>query len=413
MKKIVNLAAVLLIFTMVFGMVSVFAANDSVKVLVENVDLDKAEATAKNGYYTVSVPINIVENTGFIAIKLDVEYDETFELVGWTEGTVFPYVANQEGVSGTDGLPASGKISAHNATSSAAEDLAKNPFTVYYVSTYEANNTSKGKLITLEFKVPEDTAVGNYPITATVVEAFSQSGTVSGTTVTPLPDDITSACTTVAGAIRVADTTNTFNIVAESTEAKIKDGYVEVDINLENNPGITKLGFAVEFNSNYLEFAGVTSYGVFAEADFDAVTAEDGSLYIYAESDAKVTTSGKLVTLKFTYTDEVVSGEYNLDIVPTFKGDAKDGAYNGSQYVTVEAVKLGTVKITSVVRGDVDGSGKVNRADLTKLKKYFAGLIDESELDLAGADVDGNGAIKRPDLTKLKKYFAGLIDSLD
>ena len=404
MKKIVNLVAVLLIFTMVFGMTSVLAADDSVKVLVETVDFDKAEATAKNGYYTVSVPINVIENTGFIAIKLDVEYDETFELVGWTEGTVFPYVASQEGVSGTDGLPASGKISAHNATSSAAEDLAKKPFTVYYVSTYEANNTSTGKLITLEFKVPEDTAVGNYPITATVVEAFSQSGTVSGTTVTPLPDDITSACTTVVGGIRVADTSNTFNIVAESTDAKIKDGFVEVDINLENNPGITKLGFTVEFNGTYLEFDGVTSYGVFAEADFDAIVAEDGSLYVYAESDTKVTASGTLVTLKFKYTDEVAAGTYTLDVVPNFKGDAKDGAYNGADYVTVEAVKPGQVTISSVLYGDADGNGVVNVNDVVRLKQYFARW--SVTIDKANADADGNGVVNVNDVVRLQQYFA-------
>ncbi len=412
MKKIVSLAtALLLIFTMVFGMFAVSAANESVKVLVETVGFDKAEETATGGYYTVSVPINIIENTGFVSIKLDVAYDDDFELVGWTEGTVFPYVPNQEeGVSGTEGMPASGKYSVHNATSPKTDDLAKNPFTVYYVTTYEANNTSTGRLITLNFKVPEDTDAGMYPITATVVEAYSQSGTVSGTTETPLPDAITSACTVTAGGINLFDSSTGFNIVAKSESAMIDDGSVEVDINLENNPGITKLGFAVEFNDQYLEFDSATSYGIFAEGDFETITAEDGVLYVYADADTAVTESGKLVTLKFNFTDEVNSGEYNLDIVPNFNGDAKDGAFNGSASVTVDYLKHGTVTIKTVVLGDVNGTGGLDRGDLMLAKRYFAGIIDT--IDEVAVDVNGSGGPDRGDLMMIKRYFAGIIDNL-
>ena len=406
MKKIVSLAtAVLLIFTMVFGMFTVSAASDSVKVLIESVSFDKADETATGGYYNVSVPINIIENTGFMSIKLSVAYDEDFELVGWTEGTVFPYVANQEGVSGTTGLPAPGNCSPHNGTSLEPEDLAKNPFTVSYISALEANNTATGRLIVLNFKVPEDTAAGLYPITATVEEAFSQSGTVSGTTETPLPDPITSACTVTAGGIQVRDTTNTFNIVAADTEAKISDGSVEVDINLENNPGIAKLGFTVEFQSNYLEFAGVTSYGIFAETDFADVVANDGKLYVYAENASGVTASGKLVTLKFNYTDAVNAGEYDLAVIPTLMGDARDGAYDtNGQLVTIEAMKLAEVKITSVVPGDVDGNGRINLDDVARLRQYLSRW--SVTIDSANADADGNGRVNLDDVARLRQYLS-------
>ena len=204
MKKIVSLTAVLLFVTIVFGILQVSAATDSVEVTIGQATLNKAQGTS-TGYYIVQVPVKITENTGFMSIKLNIDYNDELELIGWTEGDVFPYVAGDEGVSGTDDLPASGKVSAHNGTSSAAEDLKKNPFVIYYISALQPDNTATGTLMTLKFKVPEDVAVGEYEISATVVEACSQKGNVGATAGTELPADITEFCTTVAGGLEVIE----------------------------------------------------------------------------------------------------------------------------------------------------------------------------------------------------------------
>ncbi len=205
MRKIVCLTAVLLFITMVFGVSQVSAITaDNVEVTVGQATVNKAQGTA-TGYFLFEVPIEITENTGFMSILLDVDYADEIELIGWSEGTVFPYVPDEEGVSGTEDLPASGKISAHNGTSSDTEDLAKNPFTIYYINATAPDNTSTGTLMTLKFKVPEDVAVGEYGVSVTVKEACSQKGDVGAEVETELPTDIAEYCTAVAGGLEVIE----------------------------------------------------------------------------------------------------------------------------------------------------------------------------------------------------------------
>lgn len=60
---------------------------------------------------------------------------------------------------------------------------------------------------------------------------------------------------------------------------------------------------------------------------------------------------------------------------------------------------------SKVLYGDVTGDGKLDRADLTRLSKYFAGW--DVEINADAADVTGNGKLDRADLTRLSKYFAG------
>ena len=61
--------------------------------------------------------------------------------------------------------------------------------------------------------------------------------------------------------------------------------------------------------------------------------------------------------------------------------------------------------ITTVTKGDTNGDGKLSRADLTRLNKYFAGW--DVEISEDAADVTGDGKVSRADLTRLNKYFAG------
>ncbi|MBR5527411.1 MAG: hypothetical protein IKV97_00290 [Clostridia bacterium] len=61
--------------------------------------------------------------------------------------------------------------------------------------------------------------------------------------------------------------------------------------------------------------------------------------------------------------------------------------------------------ITDAPMGDVTGDGTLNRQDLLRLAKYFAGW--NVSIDIHTSDVTGDGAINRQDLLRLAKYFAG------
>lgn len=62
------------------------------------------------------------------------------------------------------------------------------------------------------------------------------------------------------------------------------------------------------------------------------------------------------------------------------------------------------VTISAFTRGDANGDGKIDTADLAQLKLHLAGLNDDIN-DFA--DFDKNGEINTTDLASLKLYLAG------
>ncbi|MBQ7000685.1 MAG: leucine-rich repeat protein, partial [Oscillospiraceae bacterium] len=54
-----------------------------------------------------------------------------------------------------------------------------------------------------------------------------------------------------------------------------------------------------------------------------------------------------------------------------------------------------------IVWGDANGDGKVNTKDATRILRYYAGLISDSEIDLVAADVNGDGNVNTKDATRI------------
>ncbi len=58
-----------------------------------------------------------------------------------------------------------------------------------------------------------------------------------------------------------------------------------------------------------------------------------------------------------------------------------------------------------ILIGDITGDGTVDRTDLLRLNKYFAGI--DVDINTEATDVTGDGNINRSDLLRLNKFFAG------
>lgn len=56
--------------------------------------------------------------------------------------------------------------------------------------------------------------------------------------------------------------------------------------------------------------------------------------------------------------------------------------------------------------GDADGDGEVSVLDATRIQRYLASLIDETQIDIDAADVDSNG-IDIIDATQIQRWLAG------
>ena len=86
---------------------------------------------------------------------------------------------------------------------------------------------------------------------------------------------------------------------------------------------------------------------------------------------------------------------------------ATENLDTGKYYVRVKAngtqLASETQEIDIFLYGDVNGDGKVDIDDLTRLRKYFAEL---TTVKFPGADANGDGTVDIYDLTRLRKYFA-------
>ena len=111
----------------------------------------------------------------------------------------------------------------------------------------------------------------------------------------------------------------------------------------------------------------------------------------------------------------------HFDVWPTegnaFAGTAGTILINGSVELVDEIwtswktgkVMFFTVDIelaSSVLYGDVNGDGTVNKKDSLALKKYLADP-GNNPIDLAAADVTADGAVNKKDSLRLKQYLAG------
>ncbi len=74
-------------------------------------------------------------------------------------------------------------------------------------------------------------------------------------------------------------------------------------------------------------------------------------------------------------------------------------------------LKVGTTfEFTLVVRGDIDGNGKIGPTDLAKLKLHYIEKTPlTEEIELKAADVDGNGSITLTDLSQMKLIIVDLL----
>ena len=56
--------------------------------------------------------------------------------------------------------------------------------------------------------------------------------------------------------------------------------------------------------------------------------------------------------------------------------------------------------------GDINGDGKVNNKDVTRLQKYLKG--DDVEVVAFNLDTNGDGNVNNKDLTRLQRYVKGV-----
>ena len=179
---------------------------------------------------------------------------------------------------------------------------------------------------------------------------------------------------------------------------------VAVNISIANNPGFVTMGIQVAYDSN-LTLLSVSDTGLVLGQMFSTEIENPQPLYwANPTATADCTVNGKIATLTFKVADNAEEGEYHIRV--SYDYDNYD-IYNQSGEAVQFATVNGTLTVTDVVYGDVNGDGRVNNLDgmvlmrhLAKWPSYPASMISP------GADVNADGRINNLDGMILMRHLA-------
>lgn len=151
---------------------------------------------------------------------------------------------------------------------------------------------------------------------------------------------------------------------------------------------------------------------------YTASSETDGKFYVYG---GNVNTEGrylsgttKLMTVQYQLNDGAESGTLKIsDFKACQSGDkaiGEDGyTCTAPEYVTATRPTTGG----TTLKGDVNGDGVVNSADLTALARIVGKIDTADDAVKQRADVVQDGVINSADLTKLARYIGKIISTLD
>ena len=144
-----------------------------------NFTVTASSVTAEAGD-TVNVTISLANNPGVIALRLAIGYDsDVLTLTNISDGGLLGSESHTSYIS--DGV--------------SHYDLSANPYKLYWINGEATTNyTSNGTAATLTFSVANDAALGEYPITVSVLDSQATNGTSGQTEV---------ACAAVNGKVTV------------------------------------------------------------------------------------------------------------------------------------------------------------------------------------------------------------------
>ena len=180
------------------------------------------------------------------------------------------------------------------------------------------------------------------------------------------------------------------SIIVSTAKARAGSN-VTVDISLKDNPGVSAITLAIDYDTDKLELVshedgGLTGWFVAKKA-------------VWTSSGADSSYNGVILSLTFKVKEGVEDG-----MIPVTVSYSSGDIGNNDEESLFPSVVAGGVTVFSVLPGDINGDGNVNSLDLIRLKKYIA---DDTTALVGSGDVNGDGNVNSLDLIRLKKYIAG------
>ena len=202
---------------------------------------------------------------------------------------------------------------------------------------------------------------------------------------------------------RYADGQHTFEVSATDLAGNVGKASLTVMVDNTAPTAVIASPSPLQEVSGKLSVTGTASSGT--QASFDGYTLEYGqgdSPTAYQPIGARVTTPVTSGTLGQLDLSGLAPGVYTLRLTVT------DKAGNS----TVTTVSFRVAATPSVVRGDLNGDGKVAVSDAAIALRISVGLRTATQSELAAGDLNGDGAVSVAEATRILRYAVGLIASL-
>ena len=313
---------------------------------------------------TVECIVNLKNNPGIAAVQLTPMYDDTvFELTDVR--------FNYEVFDGDGELTESNKI--------------------LWVSRNLKDNAANGTLLTLVFRVLDNTEVRSSEISV-----LCEEGDILNSNEDSINFDISSAKTSIR--------------IVKIPEFKISSVYaaagetLKVDVSIENNPGIFTVLFNPIYDENVLELTGIDYNLELFPAEILTGYSRDGKETFRAwdignrfEGCEKNCEDGVFMTLNFRVLDAAKAGTTEISLLSYAQESL------GRENIDFNVVP-GTVSITEVPY-DLNGDGILNSKDLVRLMKYISADGEGIEI-FADTDINDDGVTNSKDIVRLMKVIA-------
>lgn len=200
-------------------------------------------------------------------------------------------------------------------------------------------------------------------------------------------------------------------ITVESTSAAV-DSYVDVAINITENPGIASMGLTLSFDEE-LTLVDASNGEAFAELTMTppAQLKKQGSVvgscrFAWLGND-NCTETGTILNLRFKVSADATLYKECTISVSCDEGDIIDNARNPIDLLAND----GKVTIIDYIPGDVDDNGSITMMDVLTLCQYYVdGCMYDPDgyainIKAESGDVDANGKINMLDILTICQYY--------
>ena len=193
-------------------------------------------------------------------------------------------------------------------------------------------------------------------------------------------------------------------VISVESVTDIAGATVNVDVTIENNPGILGATLALTYDDG-LTLVNATEGEAFSALMMTkpgAFTSPCNFLWDGQEINAGNIKDGTILSLKFKISENANAGDEYAVNLSYASGDIFDA---NVQPIDI-AINSGSISIVDYLPGDLNGDRTVNSGDIILLRRHVAGGYQQTINESAG-DVNSDGKQNSGDIILIRRYVAG------